>query len=70
MPIYEYSCKNCGLKFEALRPLNDTGATLTCPDCGSSRHEKVFSTFSASSASSGESACQSASSCSVGNRFG
>lgn len=71
MPIYEYICEGCGAKFEALRPLNDTGESLACPECGGSRLEKVFSTFAASSSGSGhENACPTASSCSVGSQFG
>ncbi|MDD5082624.1 MAG: zinc ribbon domain-containing protein [Dehalococcoidales bacterium] len=44
MPIYEYVCTDCGLKFEVLRPLTQTNGHTCCPDCGKNA-ERVFSTF-------------------------
>jgi putative FmdB family regulatory protein len=32
MPLYEYECKRCGEKFEALRPRDDRDRA-ECPDC-------------------------------------
>jgi putative FmdB family regulatory protein len=41
MPIYEYRCGNCGERVEVLiRP--NRGAP-SCPECGSSLSEKLFS---------------------------
>ena len=45
MPIYEYRCKACGEKFEALRPVGDTGRTVSCPACGQKKPEKLPSVF-------------------------
>ena len=57
MPIYEFECKKCGETFEELRPLGDTGRSVSCPECGAKAPKKVFSTFAAggcgASASSG-----------------
>jgi putative FmdB family regulatory protein len=53
MPIYEYQCLKCHIRFEALRPINDDGRDLACPECGGGEPEKVFSTFATSSVVSG-----------------
>ncbi len=42
MPLYEYLCRRCSRRFEAL-VMGKTGAT--CPDCRSEDLEKLFSTF-------------------------
>ncbi len=44
MPIYEYLCGKCKMKFEQLLRSN---ATVTCPECGNPKVEKQFSTFAA-----------------------
>ena len=49
MPIYEYKCKKCGNKFELLQKMNESNKNITCPECGASQAEKLFSTFSSSS---------------------
>jgi putative FmdB family regulatory protein len=33
MPIYEYLCPDCELKFELLRPLSRAGEGASCPVC-------------------------------------
>jgi putative FmdB family regulatory protein len=33
VPLYEYHCHNCNLKFEARRPIAER-QTATCPQCG------------------------------------
>ena len=49
MPIYEYTCRKCGNRYEYLHRSSDAAADeVTCPDCGSKDAEKVFSTFSVS----------------------
>ncbi|MBM4143540.1 MAG: zinc ribbon domain-containing protein [Lentisphaerae bacterium] len=46
MPIYEYTCRKCGERFEYLaRRLNE--AAPRCPGCGASRPVKELSVFSA-----------------------
>jgi len=47
MPIYEYQCKKCDERFEAIRPMGDTGRGLTCPECGAKAPKKVPSVFAA-----------------------
>jgi len=46
MPIFEYRCKDCGLKFEKLVRNQDAAAPV-CPGCGGSDLQKEFSTFAA-----------------------
>ena len=53
MPIYEYQCRRCATRFEALRRINDDSGDLVCPECGQGRPEKVFSTFATSSVVTG-----------------
>jgi len=35
VPIYEYVCDACNLRFEKLRPMSAAGQPLACPQCGS-----------------------------------
>jgi len=51
MPIYEYRCRVCDLKFEVLQKMGEDGKGLKCSKCGADNPTKVFSVF-ASSASS------------------
>ena len=53
MPIYEYRCRACDHVFEALRPMGDSGADLTCPACGEGAPEKILSVFAAPASSGG-----------------
>ncbi|HWB84853.1 MAG TPA: zinc ribbon domain-containing protein [Bryobacteraceae bacterium] len=47
MPIYEYSCKDCGTKFEKLvRRASDSGE-IECPSCGQKHLQQELSTFAA-----------------------
>lgn len=55
MPIYEYKCTDCDIRFEAL-VLGSAPEPDAC-DCGSSSIEKVYSTFSAQSGNSVPDAC-------------
>lgn len=42
MPIYEYQCKHCGDRFEALQKHGDQ-SLITCPKCGENALEKCVS---------------------------
>jgi len=42
MPIYEYQCKQCGHKVEALQKFDDQ-ALVICPQCGENKLEKCVS---------------------------
>ncbi len=47
MPVYEYVCHDCNVKFDKLRPMSD-GHAAQCPTCGedSARVLSVFAAFS------------------------
>lgn len=45
MPIYEYECKDCGHRLEALRKISDP-PLLDCPSCGKSALNKLMSATS------------------------
>jgi putative FmdB family regulatory protein len=67
MPIYEYKCKKCGVKFEEL-VTNSQDLTINCPACGDKDTEKLMSAIgSISMGKSGDyscaSSCAQASSC-------
>jgi putative FmdB family regulatory protein len=54
MPIFEYTCEDCGTAFEKLvRASSENG--VACPSCGEHHVKKEFSSFAAR-ATSGESA--------------
>jgi len=44
MPIYEYVCPGCDLRFELLRPLSQADEGASCPHCHNSA-ERILSTF-------------------------
>ncbi|NWG73804.1 MAG: zinc ribbon domain-containing protein [Rubrivivax sp.] len=51
MPIYEYTCDDCGRAFEAL-VRSDT--VPTCPQCGSTQLHKQLSVFATAAATAGD----------------
>ena len=44
MPIYEYVCSDCDLKFELLRPLSLATEGASCPHCQQDAG-RILSTF-------------------------
>ncbi|HOU15231.1 MAG TPA: zinc ribbon domain-containing protein [Anaerolineae bacterium] len=68
MPIYEYSCQECGARFDARRAMKDADAPIACPVCGAAKAKRGLSLFFASSSggaikeASGGSGCASCSS--------
>lgn len=45
MPIYEYTCQECGMPFEKLVRSMTAQVEATCPNCGSSQTKKGWSVF-------------------------
>ncbi len=43
MPIYEFSCQNCGKEFEVLLKSRDEISQVKCPKCGSSDVKRLMS---------------------------
>ncbi len=72
MPLYEYTCRECGRRFEVLQRVGADGSGVVCPGCGAANVTKQFSTFASSFAAgasaSGSMPCgaPSASSCGRG----
>jgi putative FmdB family regulatory protein len=55
MPIYDYRCKSCGVKFDKLMPLVSSlqGACPVCPQCGSTETQRIPSAFALTGSQSG-----------------
>lgn len=47
MPIYEYSCQECGAEFEKLLIRTSAEKDLVCPECGARELNRKFSLFAA-----------------------
>ncbi len=45
MPLYEYFCSGCSLRFELLRPISEVNRAASCPECQVDA-ERIPSTFS------------------------
>ena len=43
MPIYEYICKDCNQKFEAVRPFSQADAPIKCSSCGGENTSRTVS---------------------------
>jgi putative FmdB family regulatory protein len=61
MPIFEYTCEDCGTKFEKL--LRRSGDEVACPSCGEHHLRTEYSTFAARANGSPKSAQESFPSC-------
>lgn len=51
MPLYEYSCRGCGHRFEILQRLGEGADGLACPSCSAATLDKQYSTFAAGTSS-------------------
>ncbi|MBN1263855.1 MAG: zinc ribbon domain-containing protein [Anaerolineales bacterium] len=47
MPIYEYTCSECGKRFDTLRSMSAADDPIPCPDCGSGQTKRALSLFCA-----------------------
>ena len=65
MPIYEYRCTDCESNFARLQRVGAGNDGVKCPKCEGENVERLLSSF-ASTSSSPNVACPSASSCSSG----
>jgi putative FmdB family regulatory protein len=50
MPIFEYSCDDCGTKFEKLVRRAAEADSIACPSCGEQHLTTEYSTFAARAA--------------------
>lgn len=62
MPIYEYTCQECGQQFEKLVSMSASNQAVTCPSCHSTNCVKSIS-LCCSARSSGGASVSSAPSC-------
>ena len=53
MPLYEYECRECHNRFEILVGRTVVDQSPVCPQCGSDKCERLFSTFAATVGKSG-----------------
>ncbi|MBN2288964.1 MAG: zinc ribbon domain-containing protein [Candidatus Glassbacteria bacterium] len=51
MPIFEYRCSKCGQVIEALEKSSEQN-THSCPSCGHSPMQRIFSSFGVDKGSS------------------
>lgn len=49
MPIYEYTCADCGSKFEVVRLIKDADSPIPCKQCESTHTARIISIFFAQS---------------------
>lgn len=49
MPLFEYECRECRLRFELLRMTKEEENDLRCPQCGAVDIVKLLSSFSSRS---------------------
>ena len=47
MPIYEYICPHCEIKFELMRPFSKADAPAECPECHGQDTKRAISRFAA-----------------------
>lgn len=49
MPIYEYLCNDCGVKFDAFRSMKEADEPIACKNCHGRNTKRALSVFFASS---------------------
>ena len=53
MPLYEYHCTDCKIKFEALRGMSQADSPIACVHCEGMSTSRAISLFSAISRGNG-----------------
>ncbi|NLG28923.1 MAG: zinc ribbon domain-containing protein [Chloroflexi bacterium] len=56
MPLYEYRCEACKIKFDLFRRFADADAPATCPRCGGQETKRALARFSTPGGGGGEGA--------------
>lgn len=51
MPLYEYTCRECGTHFDALRTMREADAPIACKHCQSLQTSRQLSVFFSSGGS-------------------
>ena len=47
MPLYEYCCADCEIKFSKLRSFSQADQPITCPECEGLNTRRAISVFAA-----------------------
>ncbi len=66
MPIFEYSCDDCGTNFEKLVRRSADAEAIECPQCGQKHLTTRYSTFAARNGGATKSQAQPAMDCGAG----
>jgi len=66
MPIYEYRCSACGAEFSRIQRVGAGSEGVTCPQCESTKVERLLSSFASASSSGPGSTSGSAPACGSG----
>ena len=45
MPVYEYYCEPCAVKFDKMRPMSQRNDPIECPDCGTVTGDRQVEQF-------------------------
>ena len=53
MPIYEYKCPACDVKFEMRRAMSQADVPASCPTCQTTNGKRCLSTFASFTKGSG-----------------
>ncbi len=56
MPIYEYECQECKIRFEVLQGINEGGEEVSCPKCDAKSPKRLMSMFGSVGGGGGDSA--------------
>jgi putative FmdB family regulatory protein len=43
MPVFDYSCSECGKPYDIYHKVREVAEDVICPHCGSAKHKKLFS---------------------------
>ena len=54
MPIYEFRCRQCGHVFEMRLESRQSSKPQTCPACGETDVDRLWSTFSTGGSTGGD----------------
>jgi len=57
MPLYEYTCGECGRRFEVLQRVGAGSDGVACPSCASTKVVKQLSTFASAVGSASSMPC-------------
>ena len=52
MPLYDYHCQQCEIRFSELRRTAEMDFSINCPECGSEETSRLLSRFSVGGGSS------------------